>query len=252
MSKMSKNQKGFSTVEVILVIVIVALIGTVGWLVYKNHHKTTALNTSTTSSKATTKSTVANNTKTVATANSYAGWKSYSNSQVSFQYPADWTASNGPGDSQSTVADATSSTYTSSATTTATNPGASIDLYLQISSDSSTIDCADAPCTVTAVSPLSNSQLPNSVLAFVNQTSGNGTKFTEYVVASNITKVGDTTINAIKAGSSGLYVFGQPEYNTNGQGVTQYEAASVSNVSAFQADSHYTDLVSLINSIKFN
>lgn len=227
---------------------IIALIGVVGWLVYKDHHKTTPVTTTSTSA---TKPNTSTSTKTTTT-NLYTGWKSYSNSQLSFQYPSDWTASNGPGDSQSTVADATSSTYASSATTTKDNPGASIDLYLQISNDSSTIDCADAPCQVTAVSPLSNSQLPNSVLAVVNQTSGNGTKFTEYVVASNATKVGDTTINAVKAGSSGSYVFGQPEYNTNGQGVTQYEAASINNVSSFQSDIHYIDLISLINSIKFN
>lgn len=248
MNKIKKNESGFSVTEVILVVVIVALIGVVGWLVYKDHHKTTTVNITNTPA---TKPSTSISSKT-ATTNPYAGWKSYSNSQLSFQYPSNWTAGNGPGDSQSTVADATSSTYASSATTTKDNPRASIDLYLQISSDSLTIDCADAPCQVTAVSPLNNLQLPSSVLAVVNQISGNGTKFTEYVIASNATKVGDTTVNAVKAGSSGLYIFGQPEYNTNSQGVTPYEAASVNDVASFQSDSHYTDLVSLINSIKFN
>lgn len=50
MGKLQSNQKGFSAVEVIIVIVVVALIGTVGWLVYKNHHKTTPTNIATTSS----------------------------------------------------------------------------------------------------------------------------------------------------------------------------------------------------------
>ena len=220
-------------------------------MVYYNHHQTNALNADTSSSTTANKSIISNNTKTASTANPYAGWKTYGNSQVSFQYPSDWTASNGPGDSLSTAADATSPTYASSATTTKDNPGALIDLYLQISSDGSTIDCADNPCLVTAIVPLNNSQLPSSVLAIVNQTSGNGTQFTEYVVASNATKVGDTSLNATKAGS-GLYVFGQPEYNTNGTGITPYEAAKVSNVATFQSDNHFTDLVSLINSIKFN
>jgi hypothetical protein len=39
---MNNNQKGFSVVEVVLIVVILALIGTVGWLVYKNHHKSSA------------------------------------------------------------------------------------------------------------------------------------------------------------------------------------------------------------------
>lgn len=97
MHKINKNESGFSAVEVILVVVIVALIVVVGWLVYKDHHKTTTLNASTTSSKATTKSTISNNTKTVATANPYAGWKTFSLSSlgVSFQYPSTWTATQG-------------------------------------------------------------------------------------------------------------------------------------------------------------
>lgn len=54
MNKISKNEKGFSVVETLLVLVIVVLIGIVGYMVYKNHHKTTVPNntakTSTTSS----------------------------------------------------------------------------------------------------------------------------------------------------------------------------------------------------------
>ena len=40
MNKVSKNQKGFSFIELILVIAVVTLIGAAGYLVYKNHHKT--------------------------------------------------------------------------------------------------------------------------------------------------------------------------------------------------------------------
>lgn len=36
MNKLSKNEKGFSPVEIILVIVIIALLGVVGYFVYKN------------------------------------------------------------------------------------------------------------------------------------------------------------------------------------------------------------------------
>jgi prepilin-type N-terminal cleavage/methylation domain-containing protein len=40
MKKIFKNQKGFSAVEVIIVLAVVALIVLVGYIVYKNHHKT--------------------------------------------------------------------------------------------------------------------------------------------------------------------------------------------------------------------
>jgi hypothetical protein len=41
MNILHKNESGFSAIEAVVVLVIVVLIGTVGWLVYKNHHKTT-------------------------------------------------------------------------------------------------------------------------------------------------------------------------------------------------------------------
>jgi hypothetical protein len=37
--KLNKNESGFSIVEAVLVLLIVALIGTIGYLVYKDHHK---------------------------------------------------------------------------------------------------------------------------------------------------------------------------------------------------------------------
>lgn len=45
MKQITKNQSGFGAVEVVLIVVIVALIGSVGWLVYKNHHKNAAAST---------------------------------------------------------------------------------------------------------------------------------------------------------------------------------------------------------------
>ena len=40
MNRVSKNQKGFSTIELILIIAVVSMIGVVGYLVYKNNHQT--------------------------------------------------------------------------------------------------------------------------------------------------------------------------------------------------------------------
>lgn len=76
MIKLKNNQKGFSLIEAILLVAIVVLIGVVGWLVYKDHHKTTA------KSAAITKQ----------SAKPYAGWASYTTSyyKVSLKYPATW------------------------------------------------------------------------------------------------------------------------------------------------------------------
>lgn len=49
MGKLQNNEQGFSAVEIVLVVIIVALIGTVGWLVYENHHKTNTVSTTNTS-----------------------------------------------------------------------------------------------------------------------------------------------------------------------------------------------------------
>jgi Tfp pilus assembly protein PilE len=68
MGKIRQNEAGFSPVEVVLVIVVVALIGVVGWLVYKNHNKSTNTSSTTanTTSTKTTTQPVATNTKTYA------------------------------------------------------------------------------------------------------------------------------------------------------------------------------------------
>jgi hypothetical protein len=41
MKSLNKNEQGFGTVEIIMLVVIIVLIGTVGYLVYKNHHQPT-------------------------------------------------------------------------------------------------------------------------------------------------------------------------------------------------------------------
>jgi len=60
--KLKSDEQGFSAVEVILVLVIVVLIGAVGFLVYKNHNKTTKASVATTTT--TTKPAATTPTKT--------------------------------------------------------------------------------------------------------------------------------------------------------------------------------------------
>lgn len=82
-----KNESGFSVVEVVLVLVIVALIGIVGWLVYKDHHKTNTTNVTTSSSNnpattTTTPTDTPSNLPQVFKANSYG---------FQFTYPQKWS-----------------------------------------------------------------------------------------------------------------------------------------------------------------
>lgn len=47
MKKLLKNEKGFGTLEAILIVIIIVLLGTVGYLVYKDRHKTATVVTKT-------------------------------------------------------------------------------------------------------------------------------------------------------------------------------------------------------------
>jgi prepilin-type N-terminal cleavage/methylation domain-containing protein len=80
-------RKGFSAIEVLLVLVIAALIGAVGFLVYKNHNKTT------TASVATSKTNPVAITPTPT--DPISGWKPYANTDGHFtiKYPSTWVSS---------------------------------------------------------------------------------------------------------------------------------------------------------------
>ncbi len=94
MGKLQKNELGFSVVEIVLVVVIVALIGTVGWLVYKNHHKTTTAAITTTLS---TKPTTSTTTKTPTSTTSSTPQKYFlDNNQVSYTLPSGWEVATPP------------------------------------------------------------------------------------------------------------------------------------------------------------
>jgi len=95
MSKFTKNENGFSGIEILMVVVIVALIGAVGYMVYKNKHQPTKVVTVT--KTATKTPTPVANVPTVA--NPYSGWKEYTlkYEKLSFQYPSIWTIQDSSG-----------------------------------------------------------------------------------------------------------------------------------------------------------
>lgn len=90
MKQFRKNELGFSAVEVVMVVAIVALLGVVGWLVYKDHHKTTAKNTPIVQPYKTTTPAPKANAPTAA--NPYAGWNTYTLKleKITFRYPSTW------------------------------------------------------------------------------------------------------------------------------------------------------------------
>lgn len=81
MTRLSKNQQGFSALEFIMIIVILVIIGAIGFIVYKNRPILNISTNSNTNSKP-------NSVKT----NSYSNWQYYSNSTygLSFDYPPSW------------------------------------------------------------------------------------------------------------------------------------------------------------------
>jgi|GEM_PF-2482381 hypothetical protein len=99
MKKLRSNETGFSAIELVLVIVIVVLIGISGWLVYKNHHKSTLASTvsSTSTSKTSTKTTTTTKPDTTAptVTNPYVGWATCNDTSdnITFKYPSNWTQS---------------------------------------------------------------------------------------------------------------------------------------------------------------
>jgi hypothetical protein len=85
MTKINKNQYGFSALEFVLVILVLAAIAGAGWFVYKNHNKSTVPSSNSSSSSTTNPP-----------ANLYAGWKTYTSQDEKFsiKYPSGWSVIN--------------------------------------------------------------------------------------------------------------------------------------------------------------
>jgi type II secretory pathway pseudopilin PulG len=89
---MSKNQKGFSVVEVLLILVLVGIIGFVGWYIWQGRVKENPQSSLQSTS----------NTASTAGSDIYAGWNTYKSPVEGFsiKYPADWTIMTGATNSE--------------------------------------------------------------------------------------------------------------------------------------------------------
>lgn len=92
MIKLKNNEKGFGGVVVLLIVVVVVLIGVIGYMVYKNNHKTTIVKTATITRTTSKKPTQKRSN------DPYAGWKTYilPIEKMSFKYPSNWLLTNDP------------------------------------------------------------------------------------------------------------------------------------------------------------
>lgn len=88
-----RNQSGFSVVEFLLVVLVVAALAATGFVVYRRYKPSSAKNSAVTSTIQTTTQPMSTGT-TQPAPDPYAGWQTFSDSQVSFRYPSDWTVEN--------------------------------------------------------------------------------------------------------------------------------------------------------------
>ena len=92
MGKLRNNEKGFGAVEGLLIVAVVVLLSVVGYMVYKNHNKTTTASVATTTATQPAKTPAKKPAKTT-TIDPYTGWQSYTlkYEKLAFKYPAGWT-----------------------------------------------------------------------------------------------------------------------------------------------------------------
>src|SRR5579863_2059588 len=142
MRKLNRSEAGFSPIEALLILVVLAAIGCAGWIIYKDHHKST--HTSTTTKTTPTSS----NTAKSSTPDPYSGWKFYSDSYVSFKYPSDWQAGLGPDKYSTHDVGVTSSGFTSSEISTIANQSAPVTISLQLDTDDGPMSCDGYACQI--------------------------------------------------------------------------------------------------------
>jgi prepilin-type N-terminal cleavage/methylation domain-containing protein len=101
----TRNQSGFSIVEVLLVVLVVAVLAVTGLVVYQHNKLSSAKSTAAATGSTQTTTQPKTTTTTQPAQNLYAGWKTYTlaeDSTISFKYPSDWTIAGDFKDTSST------------------------------------------------------------------------------------------------------------------------------------------------------
>jgi hypothetical protein len=190
MSKISKNQKGFTMVEALLMLLILVVIGGVGYMVYHNNHKN---NTDSTASKTTTNS---SSNKSTAIANPYAGWQQLCSSSggLCMKYPSDWKLSGSD-------SDAYTITSPSGETAVAYDPnGAGMDAGAYTLAGAGGSEC---PSDILSITPLTTNANNLEVLkAIINCTANVNSNVTSSTPAYTFISNSKVTSQNLKAGET--------------------------------------------------
>lgn len=247
--KISKDEKGFSAVEVVLVLVIVVLIGVVGWLVYKDHHKTTTAVLTSAPNRAT--ETRVSPPISSTTPNTYAGWSSCNNpsESLSIKYPSTWSVTgvntNGscPSSGQSLVI---WSPQTSAA------PYFFKISYTSPSPSDGVIDGDSGTEAILSVSPLNvqNSKVPLYVVAFNGPGSVNPNDVFELAVTDQDYTVGQT-VDHVKVAAS-QKINGDYYYLTANMVASQDQQYLGSyTLAQYQAQPDYNTVIKIFQSLSY-
>lgn len=234
MGNLKDDQAGFSLVEILLLALIVILIGIGGCLVYKaDHQKTVA---------------------PITAASSDTGWKTFSDSSFSLQYPATWKAV-APGDRLNSIVDVESprgdQKYFSLGSDALSKPYVGLSLFNTLAEPSS---CGTAfTCTIAAITPLTTDGIAHPILATISEvsTDSSASKITLFEILNSTTaKVGDTKFTEGVALKGKTYQFiGAVVYTAGNSYSADYAEASINNLDAFQKSADYQNLVTIADSL---
>jgi Tfp pilus assembly protein PilV len=235
----SKNESGFSVVELLLILVVLALIGVAAYFVAKHVNTTNRSNTTTSS-----------------TANIYAGWKSYSDNAISIMYPNTWAEGNSPsgvtGSIEVSPKQPTAQTFYN--TPEATNGGKvfyELNFY-ENSSNGAAIatDCMTTTCDILAIYPLNVKDDSSAKLIIFNVTNQNQIFTNSEVVNDSTVKVGSTSFKeGLTINGKNLIIEGAPIYVEGNSVASDLAAASVNNLAQFEQSSDFQNSIKILNSL---
>ena len=241
MSRFTAEDKGFSSIEALLIVVIVFLIALAG--VYVHHTTNTNDKTiSTTSSK-------------TVTDNTFAGWKTYSDSTVTFQYPASWTeaaTSNASGNTFTLTAPVDSTIKLSDAHNQGiTNPRLAA-LIIFPSGDNHARDCAgggigNTSCTIYDVLPVTFAHSIGATHVVISDFDGISTANQIIVTDDTVTVGAKVFESGVSLNGNLVFINAYVQYDT-----TAYKNnvdGSIANVKDFEATQSFKDLMNVFKSL---
>lgn len=184
--KRTKNESGFTAVEVLLIVLILVVIGAVGYMVYHNDQKTNSTNN--TASKSATST-----SKSATATNPYAGWPQLCSSSggLCMNYPSGWKLSGSDNDGY---------TVTSPSGTTAVvySPDGTLD-----NGAYGYGNAGNCPSNIVSVTPITtNANNLDVVQAITNCTANVNSNMTSSTPTLSVIPASDVSSQGLKAGTT--------------------------------------------------